>query len=203
MEGPWEPLNSRNGGSRRWPQTQLGPQPKGNARLLMHFLPLPFFFFFFLPSKPALVTFPVMQEASGLTRPPAYCTRPFCRALGCKVWGQGPLCTAAFHILMQQQPLWAGNTWPDSQLVSSSSRGGRQPSPAVHCDLGPRNLRKHTLLKFPCSAFQQHSLKSCKFFCRINKIPQEATQRTGFPKTLSSLLFLPRGPLWVLSDSKF
>lgn len=54
----------------------------------------------FSPSTTALAAIPVVQEAAGFPRPPAYCTRSFCGALGGRPEVQGPLCPAAFHTLM-------------------------------------------------------------------------------------------------------
>lgn len=97
-----------------------------------------------------------------LTRSPAHLTRSFHSALGCTVcnggpaaWGPPPHCAQleVHTLLPQHQQFWTGSqvlqpragfsVW--SRLVQE----GRHPSPAVHCDLRPRNFRKHTLFKCP------------------------------------------------------
>lgn len=97
-----------------------------------------------------------------LTRSPAHLTRSCHSALGCRVCSGGPAAwgpptplgtagrpplAAAAPTILKREPGSAtqGRVLSWSRLV----REGGHPSPAVHCDLRPRNFRKHTLFKCP------------------------------------------------------
>lgn len=127
------------------------PWPAGSASLLLPFAPLPS-----SPVVPAWVGLPVMHEASGCSGAPACSARSL--AGRCAVGSEAealrpgpPPCTAALLHLDA-----AAELLPRGQVLGwSTSRAGRQPSPAVHRDLVPRNLREHMLLKSPRSALPQ------------------------------------------------
>lgn len=154
------------------------PRPEGNASLLLYFC-CTSYFRPFSPIIPTLVVLPVMQEAAGFTGHLFILQVSFFGHWAVRLEAESLQPGSPREHSCHATP-WcsshASGQGPQGPVLSwSGSRGGRQPDPAAHHDLGPRNLKKRTLLKSPCSALQQHGLKPCKFFFRINKIPQEPT----------------------------
>lgn len=133
-----EPLSSPKGVSaeprRSWPLAWRKRQPLAAVCPFALFHPLWLCF--------------LLQEEAGFAR---WFYRVLCCAGGFEAEACSlgpPPCTAAIP-----HPDAAVMLLPQGQVLGwSSSKAGRQPSPAVHCDLGPRILCKHTLLKSPCSA---------------------------------------------------
>lgn len=131
-----------------------GAQPRGKpgSHCTWHLCPSS-------PIMPTLVVLLVVQEAHQVT-----CSfdkiLSFCTGLHGLRWKPGslgpptPLCTAGSpHFaataptVLNREPGSAtqGRVLSWSRLVQE----GRHPRPAVHCDLRPRNFRKHTLFKCP------------------------------------------------------
>lgn len=70
-------------------------------------------------STPALAVIRVVKEAAGFPRPPAYCTRSFCWALGCEAWSTRPTVPSCLpHTLMWP---WRSGWEIHGQVLSWSS----------------------------------------------------------------------------------
>lgn len=158
------------------------PWPEGNASLLLHFVPLPFF-----------TRSGCASCAGGCRLHPLILQGPWLRwgfeAEACSLGP--PPCTAAIPHPMQQRCFYRRAKFSAGLVLREGDNPALRSTVILAREISG-STRSSSPPVAPC-----HRFKPCKLFLTVNKTSQEPTWKTGFPQTPRPLLFPPRPALGI------